>query len=139
MKYRHLHGYKYELLETEAIDTKITGVELTTEYICLWPDGRLFVKKRYAWDGASFLTFDTKSSMRGSLFHDALYQLMREGLLNRDEWRKYADDEVLRDICIEDGMWPARAKLWYWFVRKFGKGSSMPRKKPRGKIVEIEK
>jgi len=123
------------LLETEAIDTEIVGLEIDTEYIILWYSGRLFVKERYAWDGPSFLTIDTKNAMRGSLFHDALYQLFREGLLDRDKWRKHAD-ELLRDICIKDGMWPNRAKLWYWFVRRFAKASSMPRKKPRGKIIE---
>lgn len=144
MKYRYLKGYKYELLRTETVKTKIEGVEVNTDcdfipdkpvYIVLFPTGELFVKERYAWDGASFLTFDTKSTMKGSLIHDALYQLMREGKLDRS-WRKYAD-ELLRDICIEDGMWKFRANLWCWFCQKFGEKSSKPSKKPRGKIIEI--
>jgi len=133
MRYRYLKGYKYELIDTEAVNTAITGLEIDTEYIALWITSRFFVKQRYAWDGPSFLTIDTKNSMRGSLIHDALYQLMREGKLDR-KWRKCAD-ELLRDICIEDGMWSLRAKTWYWFVRKFAGKSSMARKNPRGKII----
>ena len=152
MKYRCLKGYKYERLETVAVDTKILDEAVGFKtYIILWEGGRLFIKKRYVWDGASFLTFDTKSSMRGSLVHDALYQLMREGLLDR-KWRKHAD-ELLRDICIEESKrlnpgWSLKAKtkraflkqrfnVWYFFVRRFGKKSSMPRKKPRGRVIEI--
>ena len=137
MKYRELKGYKYELLQTEVIDTKIRDVFIDTKYIVLWNTGKLFIKERYAWDGPSFLTIDTKNAMRGSLIHDAFYQLFREGRLGRF-WRLCAD-ELLRDICIEDGMWPVRAKVWYWFVRKYGFKSSKPRKNPRGRIVELPK
>jgi len=137
MKYRELKGYKYDTQKREQVDTGITiGKSISCKYHYLSYGGRLSIRRGYAWDGASFLTFDTKSSMRGSLIHDALYQLMREGHLDRDKWRERAD-ELLRDICIEDGMWEWRANMWYFFVRHFGKKSSMPRKKPRGKIIEI--
>lgn len=139
MKYRHLDGYKYELLDTVVVDTGIKGVDVSVPsnsdgmYICLWPSGRLFVFKDYMWDGPSGPTFDTKTFMRGSLIHDALYQLMREGLLDR-KYRKCAD-QLLRKICLEDGMAKWRARYVYWAVRKFAKKSSMPREKPRGKVV----
>ncbi len=51
--------------------------------------------------------------MRGSVVHDALYQLMREGRLNRDDWREAADDELTR-LCLQDGMSKPRA----WWVNK---------------------
>ena len=51
--------------------------------------------------------------MRGSLVHDALYQLMRNGLLDRDEFRDEADSELIR-ICREDGMSGLRS----WWVNK---------------------
>ena len=137
MKYRHLHGYKYESLETETVMTDIADLEIDTPYITLWPSGQLFIKERYAWDGASGPTWDDKTNMRGSLIHDALYQLMREGVLNRAKWRKYAD-ELLRDICIEDGMNKWRAGLWYWAVRTFGVKYSLPEISPRGKVVELD-
>lgn len=136
MKYRHLRGYKYELLTMVTVFTKIKGLEVDTHYIALWPSGQLFVKPDYAWDGASGPTWDDKTNMRGSLIHDALYQLMREELLGR-KWRKYAD-ELLREICRADGMNRFRARLWYWAVRTFGKNNSMPRKNPRGKTVKLD-
>ena len=137
MIYRELHRYKYELLLTVAIDTEIKDLEINTKYIVLWIGGRLFIKERYAWDGASGPTWDDKTNMRGSLIHDALYQLIREGHLGRAKWRKYAD-ELLRDICIEDGMNKWRAGLWYWAVRTFGVKYSLPEISPRGKVVELD-
>jgi len=148
MKYRHLKGYKYELLETVMVFTGIkdevnqlfadpehVGVEIDTRYIALFSNGQLFIKARYAWDGASGPAIDTKTFMRGSLVHDALYQLMREGHLDR-KYRKRAD-QLLREICLEDGMWNVRAAWVYWAVQTFAKREVYPRKKPRGKIVEI--
>jgi hypothetical protein len=38
--------------------------------------------KGYAWNGPSGPTLDTRNFMRGSLVHDALYQLMREGRMD---------------------------------------------------------
>ena len=139
MKYRLLHGYKYELVDTVVVQTEITGLEdIATDYIVLWNNGKLFIKSRYAWDGAWGPAFDTKTIMRGSLVHDALYQLMREGFINpRKKYRKYAD-ELLRKICLEDGMCKLRANWVYWAVQSFAKRSSEPEKEPRGKIVTIE-
>jgi hypothetical protein len=112
-------GYKYQLVCDCPLDTGIYpgrgGVH--TDYIDLDENGKLTCHKGYAWDGASGPTFDTPDSMRASLGHDALYQLMRMGLLPpscRDE-----ADSLLRKICIEDGMNPVRAKLWYMAVRMF--------------------
>lgn len=103
--------------------------------ISLWAGGRLEIFEHYIWDGPSGPAIDTKTFMRGSLVHDALYQLMREGRLDRKH-RKYAD-QLLRKICIEDGMAKWRAWYVYHAVRMFGKNNSMARKNPRGKIVEI--
>ncbi|MFA7287337.1 MAG: DUF1353 domain-containing protein [Melioribacteraceae bacterium] len=75
----------------------------------------LIIEAGYAWDGPSGPTWDSKSSMRASLIHDALYQLMRIGILP-EKCREQADD-VLYDICIEDGMFKPRAWIWYKAVR----------------------
>lgn len=136
MKYRHLKGYRYELLEMEVVLTEIKDLEIQHPLISLWKGGRLFVHPHYAWDGASGpFTQQTKTNKRGSLIHDALYQLMREGLLPR-KYRKYVD-QLFKQICLEDGMSKFRAWYFYKAVRMFSKKSSLPRKKPRGKIVEI--
>ncbi len=51
--------------------------------------------------------------MRGSLVHDALYQLMREGELDYETYREPAD-RLLQSMCKEDGMSSIRA----WWVYK---------------------
>lgn len=135
MKYRLLKGYKYQVAETIAVDTTIIGYHVDTKYFALLEDGRLFAREGYCWDGASGPAFDTKTIMRGTLFHDALYQLMREGHILR-HYRKKAD-LLLKGICLEDGMWKVRANWVYWAVQTFAKREVFPRKNPRGKIVTI--
>lgn len=93
------------------------AVDIITDFIVLNNDGLLTIQKGYSWDGASGPTIDTDSFMRGSLVHDSLYQLMRDGKVDRKH-RQYAD-ELLRDICIEDGMYRWRAAYVYWSVRLF--------------------
>ena len=135
MIYRKLEGYKYELLEAEK--TPVPFVATASNVYITMAGGWLVVKARYAWDGPSGPTIDTKTFMRGSLFHDALYQLIREGLLPR-KYRLQAD-QVLRDVCLQDGMNKFRAWYVYHAVRIFAEQSSMFRKNPRGKIVKIER
>jgi hypothetical protein len=115
--YRKLRGYKYELLMNYFINVGIKGFDITTRYIDLSPSGLMRIKKDYAWDGASGPTIDTKSSMRGSLVHDAIYQLIRFGKLPLS-CRKVAD-ALLEKICLEDGMWRIRAFGWERAVRWF--------------------
>jgi hypothetical protein len=167
MKYRKLHGYKYELMEQVRVAVK--GLpRIRHRYIAICvdinPDNDnclLAIHRGYAWDGASGPTFDDKTNMRASLVHDALYQLMREKLLSRS-YRKYAD-ELLRDMIIEDAFvilnkaqrkkkdtWLNREifkrkralvkfRAWYYYqaVRIFGAKTSLPEKHPRGEIIEV--
>ena len=113
-------GYKYQLRETYTVFISIKpSVPILTQYIDLYTDGRLVIKEGYAWDGPSGPTIDTQTFMRGSLVHDALYQLMRENYLSRIEYREEAD-KILRQLCLEDGMWHIRAWWVYWGVRFFG-------------------
>ena len=115
MKYRA--GYKYQLAKPYEC---LIGIRHTvsTPYIHLNTGGDLLIERGYAWDGPSGPTFDTRTFMRGSLVHDSLYQLMREGHLPTS-CREQADLELWR-ICREDGMcWP-RAWWVYRAVRIFG-------------------
>jgi hypothetical protein len=118
---RYRSGFKYVLLDDYALYLQHVRPEqdIVTEYVTLSRSGRLWIRHGYAWDGPSGPTCDSHDSMRGSLVHDALYQLIREGLLDRDVHRDPADRE-LRDICVEDGMSAFRAGLWFDAVRKFG-------------------
>ena len=124
MKVKYKSGYKYQLVRYYRLKTDIKGRNIETYYISLNPEGLLSIKKGYAWDGPSGPTIDTKNSMRGALVHDALYQLMREGLLPEDQ--RGIADKLLRDICIEDGMYGWRANLWYAAVRKFAGFAAEP-------------
>ena len=133
IRYRNLKNYKYQLL---TMYTHATGLQLIqnistkNEWLKLGKKGRLTLKKGYAWDGPSGPTIDTKNFMRAALVHDGLYQLMREGLLDHEEHRESADD-LLRDICIEDGMSKFRAWYVHKAVRTFGGKNTGPRTKER--------
>ena len=122
-------GYKYQLKEDyiTTIDIK-PAAPINTEYLALTPDGTLTIKKGYAWDGPSGLTFDTLTFMRGSLVHDALYQLMRERHLDKDKYRDIAD-RLLQKICKADGMCTFRARYVYRGVRRRGDPSADPANK----------
>lgn len=120
---KYKDGYKYQLAETYEVETGLHHTEnIQTDLICLTVTGKLTIRKHYAWDGASGPTIDTKSSMRGSLVHDALYQLIRMGLLPTH----YKDevDLLFEKICKEDGMWTVRASLWERAVSLFGRSSA---------------
>ena len=119
-------GYKYQLKQTytDVIEIK-PNADIVTDYIKLDAAGNISIIKGYAWDGPSGPTIDTKDFMRGSLVHDALYQLMREKYLDHEVYRKTADD-ILRRICIEDGMCKIRAWYVYKAVRLFADPAADP-------------
>lgn len=111
---KYTSGYKYQLKETAFFVTVMTPLNpegVNSQFIKLSSSGLMMIKSGYAWDGASGPTFDTKSSMRASLFHDAACQLIRECYVDRNLWGTYIND-VFRDLCIEDNMMPARAVIW---------------------------
>lgn len=121
--YFDISSYKNELAEELRVPTRIPLREpLITKYVELLPlfggMSELVIKPGFPWDGASGPTWDTKSSVRGSCVHDAFYYLERRGLLDANRWRVVAD-EMIRDICIEDGMWAWRAEIWYKVLRTF--------------------
>ena len=119
-------NYKFVLEDNIMTTTDMLVTrDVRVPYISLYTDGTLFVDQGYAWDGASKPAINTKSFIRGSLFHDTLYQLMRMERLDI-KFRK-ASDALLRKICLEDGMFKTRANLDYWGVRMFAKGAPMPR------------
>ena len=118
---KYKKGYKYQLVERWSISTDLRPdhIVVLNPFLFLDVDGKLCIQAGYAWDGPSGPAIDTKNFMRGSLVHDALYQLMRENLLSFS-FRKQADEELNR-ICLEDGMSKLRAWWVYQGVR-FGGG-----------------
>lgn len=133
--YRKLKKYKYQLMRdyTTSVEIKLEK-NIVMDFIILTADGRLTIKNRYAWDGPSGPTIDTRSFMRGSLVHDALYQMMREEHLDYKEHREYADD-LLKKICLEDGMSRFRAKYVHWALRKFGEKNARPFPESKNEII----
>lgn len=133
--YRNLRSYKYQLMDdyTTQIDIKPEH-DLDLRFLSLSKDGVLVIRKAYAWDGPSGPTIDTSDFMRGSLVHDALYQLMRLSFLEDKKYRKRAD-EILREICLEDGMSAFRAWYVYQAVQIFGASSAAPRPEPEVKLL----
>lgn len=118
-------GYKYQLAETYRGTVPICPpAPIRTEWLSLTPTGLLVIRRGYAWDGPSGPTWDTKTGMRGSLIHDALYQLLRQELLP-PQFRAVAD-RVFYDTLREDGMWWARARYWWRGVRLGGGPSADP-------------
>lgn len=133
MKYKK--GYKYQLFETEHFETDIKGFILRTDWIQLRKDGFLTIHKGYAWDGPSGPTLDTESFMRGSLLHDALYELLRKDLL--PSTYKETADKLLIKICMEDGM--SRFRRWWVYegLSIFGKNAT--KNKNKKKVYETRR
>lgn len=141
-------GYRYQLARPFACATPFRPAGLVKgAYRILYPTGRLLIRKGYAWDGPSGPSVDTKSFMRGSLVHDALYQFLREGkvlhmepnepgglvdtqFLNPDGWREIADN-LLHEHCREDGM--SRIRAWFVLrvVRRFAGDAAKPAEKKK--------
>jgi hypothetical protein len=119
-------GYRYQLKESYVITIEIKpDTPIDIDYIALDSTGLLTIKKGYAWDGPSGPTIHTKNFMRGSLVHDALYQLMREGYLDNKIYRITAD-KILQAICLEDGMLGLFSWWVYYAVRIFADPAADP-------------
>ena len=140
LKYRK--GFLYQVAETIEFHTTILGVYTTMKFVTLHPNGTLIVYEGYAWDGASGPTKWIaaclpaplrrrwlKTIHKGSAAHDALYEMMRKGLLDI-KWRPMADITMLR-ICKADGM--SRIRLWWVKVglEKFAKFAALPENKKK--------
>ena len=124
-KIYYCDGYKYQLEQDYSIQTSIRPERfIYTDFVRMDLDGMLYIRKGYAWDGPSGPAIDTKSMMRASLVHDALYQLISEGMLDFT-WRDEADAE-LRLIYEEDVMvvasrdWPIIGTLRRLYARARG-------------------
>ena len=93
--------------------------KIDTPYCVVDVDGRLFINSGYQWDGPSGPAIDTDNFMDGSLVHDVLYQLMREGYLKPIWWyRLKADNEMWRQIKKDRMHWLRRG--WCWVGVRIG-------------------
>ena len=122
MKYRKLTSYKYQLYEPYNLNlpAEFSGQMANLSHIIL-VNNLLHIKAGYAWNGAT-CAWDTKTFMKGSLEHDALYQLMRQGEMTRE--LRIEADRLLRHTCLGAGMSKFRADYVYNAVRLFAEGAS---------------
>ena len=126
---RYRADYKYQLANDYKDNIPIRPkADIATEFINLSTNGKLLVKKGYAWDGPSGPVKDTDENMRASLVHDALYQLMRNEELSTRSHRKSAD-KIFKDMCKADGVSSFWASRFYKALRKFGKPAASPKTK----------
>ena len=127
-------GYKYQVAKEFHIKLGIIPfAPILRPFVKMDAEGDTWVLSGYAWNGASGPTYDTKNSMRGSLIHDIGYQLIRLELID-PEYKEYFD-RLLRDLCVEDGMFKWRADYWRWAVLRFGAGSCRPSAEPPEKVA----
>jgi len=119
-------GNQYQLKQDYSDIIPITPpADIDIQFSSPRTDGSLVIRNGYAWDGPSAPTIDTQNFMRGSLVHDALYQLMRERHLDRNTYREPAD-RFFRQIAGTDGMSAIRAWWVYQGVRFEGGPTSDP-------------
>jgi len=135
MKYINLKGKKYQLADSMMVFIpELVGLPNITHVPFVWAyGGWLVILVGYMWDGATGVP-NNPDNMRASLFHDALYELMQLGLLDR----KYRDvaDKLLRELCLEDGMDKFWADQFYNFVHALGESHTLP-PKHSNEIIEI--
>jgi hypothetical protein len=112
-----------------------------TDYVAIFPpkslvfkwailsdNGFMTIIHDYAWNGMSGIHMNIKSSIRGVLFHDVTYQMIRLGFLDI-KWKPQADLN-LRNFCIEDGMLTIAADIIHAGVKEFGLSSTAPKAEP---------
>ena len=117
--------YVLERVYEDTIPFYTSEPTVNTNYCTLYSNGRIVIDEGYQWNGASGPTIDTDDTMDGSLVHDILYKLIREGRLPYS-FRKQAD-KCIRQMCIDDGMPKWRANYWYFFLRIAGGGAARVR------------
>lgn len=108
---------QFRLRAAAQFSTVITEACAGNKWVGLAADGALTIAAGFTFAASGPIKQDA-TVLRGALAHDALYMLMREcGLSLR--WRRAAD-ELLRDICIRDGMPEWQARMVYVTVRAYG-------------------
>lgn len=125
---KYTTGYKHQLCEDEACSTDIHPfITIDHKFFHLSIGGTLTVRAGYAWDGASGGCPDNKYTLTPSLFHDALYQMMRLDLLPQS--RRNDIDKILYVQMRDRGLNWFTAKFYYRMVRRFGAAFADPANK----------
>ncbi len=127
---RYRKGYKYQLADDLYFQTDFRPEDsVITERIVLDTNGLLLVRDGYASDGVSGPVVDRKTNLRGGFIHDALYQLMRMGMLPHLDWRE-ADKEFAKALK-EDGAWGWVIRIDMTGLKLAGGSAAHPSKRKR--------
>ena len=122
MLYSKYH-YKFKVEKDLNLKLPVSMPDFEHEY-CSVKDGVVYVKKGYAWDGASGPVFNTKNTLVASLVHDVLYQAQRLNLIEHNSTNRKNADENFYELLKYYGVNLIRCKIWYLAVRFFGKKST---------------
>ena len=122
MLYSKYH-YKFKVEKDLNLKLPVSMPDFEHEY-CSVKDGVVYVKKGYAWDGASGPVFNTKNTLVASLVHDVLYQAQRLNLIEHNSTNRKNADENFYELLKYFGVNSVRCKIWYLAVRFFGKKST---------------
>ncbi len=111
-------GSDYELTEDMSIYLRDFNClpDIDHQYFYM-RNGWLVIKAGYRWNGINYFP-TTKRNIRGSLFHDCLYQIMQLGILP-SLWQ-YDSDRVFDKIMKEDKECGLYRNFLYYGVRVFG-------------------
>lgn len=135
LSYRNITRFKYITVADYFHQTELKDFRAECSMISLDDNGLLCIRKGYLWDGPSGPTLDSISGMRGSLCHDAGYELMRRGLLE-NKYRGYFDS-LFFDIIKQDGMDSLRARVWYEAVSHFAANCARFGTQPEDRIITV--
>ena len=123
-KWYHLYS-EFEMQASYTIQTDIVGFVFEDANVKLTIMGELTAKTGFLF-GASGPCVDTVSSREGSCFHDCLYYISQQGGFDdaRDNNKvRKRSDELIRDLCLKNGMLKIRAHTWYRTLRLLGESS----------------
>ena len=124
---KYITGLKYQLVEDEVYFTGITGYNIRFRFSILDETGKLTLLAGFACDGVSGPTLDFiwKKALKAAFAHDALYELMRQGLISQEE--RVKADEFFGLGCV--GMYKWRVSLALAILKKAGASNADPKNK----------
>lgn len=131
---KYTGGIKYRLDEDLEVKLNLKGEFFHGFWMELRTNGTILLKRGYGWDGASGIALDSKYTQEASAVHDALYRLIRQGVISKNR-REEIDKEFLRLLLkavdkmekhtlldkIKKSALIIRSYAWYYAVRTFGR------------------
>ena len=96
-----------------------------TRLLTLTTHGDLTIGQGWQFDGATWIPDRTKTVMRAAMCHDAIYELIRQGRLEKA--MQGQADSCFLCMCMEDGIPRWRANFYYFVLSKIGHLALTPR------------